>query len=165
MPNRLALVGAVFAAIAALLGPQRASADGNWRHLVGRHGRPAYVGDRRGHDDPICGRAVMNQWISAVNSYYYPYMIYHVGHERNVFPVLGIPSDEKIVAHALPKIEVALQVMERQLSHGRGFLVGADVEFLPINASPVLSVKHRHSWGDILDQRRRDFARPGPSRI
>jgi hypothetical protein len=29
MPNRLALVGAVFAAIAALLGPQRASADGN----------------------------------------------------------------------------------------------------------------------------------------
>jgi glutathione S-transferase len=32
------------------------------------------------------GRARMNQWISAVNSYYYPYMIYHVGHERNVFP-------------------------------------------------------------------------------
>ena len=29
MPNRLALVGAVFAAIVALLGPQRASADGN----------------------------------------------------------------------------------------------------------------------------------------
>jgi hypothetical protein len=29
MPNRRALVGAVFAAIAALLGPQRASADGN----------------------------------------------------------------------------------------------------------------------------------------
>jgi iron(III) transport system substrate-binding protein len=28
MPNRPALVGAVFAAIAALLGPQRASADG-----------------------------------------------------------------------------------------------------------------------------------------
>jgi hypothetical protein len=29
MPNRRALVGAVFAAITALLGPQRASADGN----------------------------------------------------------------------------------------------------------------------------------------
>ena len=29
MPNRLALVGAVFAAIAALLGPERASAEGN----------------------------------------------------------------------------------------------------------------------------------------
>jgi hypothetical protein len=46
----------------------------------------------------------MNQWISAVNSYYYPYMCNHVSHERNVFPQLGIPSDEKVVAHALPKI-------------------------------------------------------------
>ena len=56
----------------------------------------------------IPGRARMDQWISIVNSYYYPYMIYHVSHERNVFPELGIPSDEKVVAHALPKIEVAL---------------------------------------------------------
>src|SRR5258706_1073863 len=72
------------------------------------------------------GRARMNQWISAVNSYYYPYMIYHVGHERNVFPRLGIPSDEKVVAHALPKIEIGLQVVERQLADGRPYLVGAD---------------------------------------
>jgi glutathione S-transferase len=69
----------------------------------------------------------MNQWIGAVNSYYYPYMIYHVSHERNVFPQLGIPSDENVVARALPKIEVALQVMERQLSHGQGFLLGSEV--------------------------------------
>ena len=38
-----------------------------------------------------------------------PYMIYHVGHERNVFPRLGIPSDEEVVAHALPKIEIGLR--------------------------------------------------------
>ena len=31
-------------------------------------------------------RASMNQWISAVNSYYYPYMIYHVTHEGSSFP-------------------------------------------------------------------------------
>ena len=79
------------------------------------------------HPDTPQGRARMNQWISAVNSYYYPYMIYHVGHERNVFPRLGIPSDEKVVAHALPKIEVGLQVMERQLSHAQGFLLGGEV--------------------------------------
>jgi glutathione S-transferase len=72
-------------------------------------------------------RARMDQWISAVNSYYYPYMIYHVGHERNVFPALGIPSDEKVVAHALPKIETGMQVMQRQLSHGKGFLLGGEV--------------------------------------
>ena len=75
----------------------------------------------------IQGRARMHQWISSVNSYYYPYMIYHVGHERNVFPRLGIPSDEKVVAHALPKIEVGLQVVERQLSHDQGYLLGGEV--------------------------------------
>src|SRR3984893_17337154 len=53
-------------------------------------------------------RARMQQWISTVNSYYYPYMIYHVSHERRVFPELGIASDEKVVAHALPKIDVGL---------------------------------------------------------
>ena len=36
--------------------------------------------------------------VFAVNSYYYPYMCYHVSHERNVFPQLGIPSGEKIAA-------------------------------------------------------------------
>ena len=61
----------------------------------------------------------MNQWISAVNAYYYPYMIYHVSHERRVFPELGIASDEKVVAHALPKIEVGLAVLERELGTGR----------------------------------------------
>src|SRR5882757_1243025 len=74
----------------------------------------------------IPDRARMNQWISAVNSYYYPYMIYHVSHERNVFPRLGIEPDEKVVAHALPKIEVGLQVVELQLADGRPYLVGAD---------------------------------------
>src|SRR5499426_2023452 len=73
------------------------------------------------------GRARMNQWISAVNSYYYPYMIYHVGHERNVFPRLGIPSDEKVVAHALPKIEVGLKVAERELAHGKDYLLGSEL--------------------------------------
>jgi glutathione S-transferase len=75
----------------------------------------------------ILGRARMDQWISIVNSYFYPYMIYHVSHERNVFPELGIPSDEKVVAHALPKIEVALQVAEQQLAHGRDYLLGAEL--------------------------------------
>jgi len=35
-------------------------------------------------------RALMNQWVSAINGYYYPYLIYHISHERNVFPQLGI---------------------------------------------------------------------------
>ena len=74
----------------------------------------------------IPDRARMNQWISMVNSYYYPYMIYHVTHERLVFPELGIASDEKVVAHALPKVELGLQVAERQLAHGKDYLLGSD---------------------------------------
>jgi glutathione S-transferase len=72
-------------------------------------------------------RARVNQWISMVNSYFYPYMIYHVAHERIVFPELGIAADEKVVAHALPKIEIALAVAERQLAHGKDFLLGAEL--------------------------------------
>ena len=72
-------------------------------------------------------RASVNQWISSVNSYYYPYMIYHVTHERLVFPQLGIASDEKVVAHALPKIEIGLQVMERELAHGKDYLLGSEL--------------------------------------
>ena len=72
-------------------------------------------------------RARVNQWISAVNSYYYPYMIYHVSYERNVFPELGIPSDENVVAHALPKIEVGLKVAERELAHGKDYLLGSEL--------------------------------------
>ncbi len=81
-------------------------------------------------------RARMNQWISSVNSYYYPYMIYHVSHERNVFPQLGIASDEKVVAHALPKIEVALQVMERELGHGKEYLLGSGLSLADFYALP-----------------------------
>ena len=75
----------------------------------------------------IPGRARMDQWISMVNSYYYPYMIYHVSHERLVFPELGIASDEKVVAHALPMVELGLQVAERQLGHGQDYLLGAEL--------------------------------------
>ncbi len=72
-------------------------------------------------------RARMNQWISAVNSYYYPCMIYHVTHERLVFPELGIASEEKVVAHALPKVELGLSVLERELSHGNDYLLGSEL--------------------------------------
>lgn len=91
-------------------------------------------------------RARMNQWISTVNSYYYPYMIYHVTHERLVFPELGIASDEKVVAHALPKVETGLAVAERQLAHGKDFLLGdelsiADFYLLPSTFAFSLTVE------------------------
>lgn len=80
-------------------------------------------------------RAKMHQWMSALNSYYYPYIAFHLGHERIVYPSLGIAPDEKVVAHALPRIAVALDVMERELSK-QDYLAGdqltlADFFLLP----------------------------------
>jgi glutathione S-transferase len=86
----------------------------------------AFGGPRLTPQD-VRARARMNQWISAVNSYYYPYMIYHVTHERMVFPELGIASDEKVVAHALPKVELGLGVLERALSDGQDYLLGSEL--------------------------------------
>ena len=92
--------------------------------------------------DTAEGRALMNQWISAVNSYYYHYMIYHVSHERRVFPELGIEPDEKVVAHALPKVETCLRVMERELSHGKEFLLGAQLTLADFYMLPMI-----HAFG------------------
>ena len=68
-------------------------------------------------------RARMHQWISSLNSYYYPNIAFHLGHERLIYPPLGIAPDEKVVAVALPKIAAGLDIMERELGEGRGFLV------------------------------------------
>src|SRR6202040_827440 len=84
------------------------------------------------------GRARMHQWISAVNGYYYPYLIYHVSHERNVFPQLGIPSDEKVVAHAMPMVETCLQALERELSRSGEFLLGPELSLADFFVLPII---------------------------
>ena len=81
-------------------------------------------------------RARMNQWISNLNAYFYPEMIFHVGHERLVYPELGIPGNDRIVQRALPNVIRALEVMEQELADGRPFIVGdrltmADFFLLP----------------------------------
>jgi len=83
----------------------------------------------------ILQRARIHQWISSLNAYLYPYMIYYLVHERIVFPDLGIASDEEVVAEALPKVERAIQVMDAALQRAP-FLVGealtlADYFLLP----------------------------------
>jgi glutathione S-transferase len=83
-------------------------------------------------------RARMNQWISNLCAYFYPYMIYHIVHERLVFPELGIPGNEKIVQRALPEVKEALEAMEHELSDGRPFLVGDAVTMADFFLLPTL---------------------------
>jgi len=92
-------------------------------------------------------------------------MIYHVTHERLVFPELGIPGNDAIVQRALPHVTEALDVMERELGDGRRFIVGealtlADLFLLPTLFAFGLTPEGREllpkypsvrSWDDRMD--------------
>lgn len=95
----------------------------------------AFEGPRLQPTDPQ-QRAKVRQWMSALCNYYYPYIAYHLGHERIVYPALDIAPDEKVVAAALPRIATGLDVMERELQASGDYLVGdratlADLFLLP----------------------------------
>jgi glutathione S-transferase len=84
------------------------------------------------------GRARVNQWISALNAYFYPWMIFHVAHERLVFPELGIASDDRIVARAMPHVREALGVMNDALGTRDSFLVGDTLTLADLFLYPSL---------------------------
>ena len=51
-------------------------------------------------------RANMHRWISLLNGYFYPYMAYHLGHERIVYPAtdraLGAEQGRRLLEQLLP---------------------------------------------------------------
>jgi glutathione S-transferase len=100
----------------------------------------------------------MNQWISAVNSYYYPQIVFHLSHERSVFPALGIEPDERVVQVALPKIERALDVMERELNASRPFLVGDEVTLADLFMVPCMTSLARTEEGRTMLERMEELA-------
>ena len=83
-------------------------------------------------------RARMNQWIGNLNAYFYPEMIFHVAHERLVYPELGIPGNDRIVERAMPHVTRALAVMERELADGRRFIVDDGVTLADFFLLPTL---------------------------
>lgn len=81
-------------------------------------------------------RGKMRQWISILDSYFYPYIVFRYVHETVVFPELGIQPDQAVVAEARPKVELAFSVLENELRDGRPFVVNqgptlADYMLLP----------------------------------
>ncbi len=118
-------------------------------------------------------RARVRQWMSALCSYYYPYIAFHLGHERIIYPALGIESDEKVVSAALPRIATALHAMERELDQHGGYLVGdrvtlADLFLLPTmttlsltdeGAEMLASKPHIRAWREKM------VARPSAAKV
>jgi glutathione S-transferase len=115
----------------------------------------AFAGPKLRPDAPR-ERARMMQWIGAIGSYYYYWMVYHIGHERNVFPELGIASNEKVVAKALPNIANAFDVLERELGERRGFLIGNEPTLADFAMLPMMTSFSQHKDGqDMLAVRPR----------
>lgn len=107
----------------------------------------------------VMDRALMHQWISAVNDYFYPQMIFSMAHERFVFPELGIPGDERIVAKAWPKIALAMDVLERALSDGRQYLVSGAVTLADLFVLPSIWALSRTPEGTAMLGQRANAAR------
>jgi glutathione S-transferase len=91
----------------------------------------------------------MHQWISAVNAYYYPYMIYHVSHERRVFPELGIASDEKGRPRASLRSRSDCEKSASELGHGNHYLLGPDL-------TSRISTPAEHPWLGLTPGRQDD---------
>jgi glutathione S-transferase len=101
-------------------------------------------------------RAAMHRWISALNAYFYPYMAYHLGHERIVYPNLGIAPDEKVVQAALPKIATCLEVMEAELAANGDYLVAGRLTLADFFLLPSLTTLSRTPEGaELLGPRER----------
>jgi glutathione S-transferase len=109
----------------------------------------AFGGPRLQPADPR-DRARVMQWIGAVASYYYYWFVYHIGHERNVFPEPGIEPDEKVVAAALPNAADALDVLERELNDHRTFLVGKQLTLADFAMLPMVTSLNQHRDGQGL---------------
>jgi glutathione S-transferase len=95
-------------------------------------------------------RAVMHRWLSALNAYFYPYMAFHLGHERIVYPNLGIAPDEKVVAAALPKIATCLEVMEAELAANGDYLVAGRLSLADLFLLPSLTTLSRTPEGQEM---------------
>ena len=86
--------------------------------------------------DDLATRALMNQWISAVNDYYDTSMIRHVVVQRVLVPSRGGTTDEAMVSAALKKTVTQLKVADDTLGASE-FLAGdaltlADLFLVPI---------------------------------
>ncbi len=84
------------------------------------------------------GRAVMEQWISALNGYYDTDMIRHVVLERVLAPLRGRAADEARIADALPRLAVEMTVLDARLGES-ACLAGDAVSIADFFLVPMLA--------------------------
>ncbi len=87
----------------------------------------------------VRARARMNQWISAVNDYCYADMARALVWERLVVPSRGGEPDEAKIAEALPRIEIQLDAIERELGDGGAYLAGGGPTLADLFLAPIMA--------------------------
>jgi glutathione S-transferase len=97
-------------------------------------------------------RAIVHQWISNLNAYFYPSIIFALIHERLVFGELGIAADEAVIAESLPKIARCLEVMQASLQVSV-HLVGHEVTMADFFLLPTITALTFVSEGQALLRR------------
>ncbi|MFQ5954615.1 MAG: glutathione S-transferase family protein [Kiloniellales bacterium] len=85
----------------------------------------------------VVARARMDQWISAINDYYYAAMVRGIIFQRLVNPQRGQPVDEGAVEAAVPQVEHQLGVAEQALSQTR-FLAGDALSLADLFLGPLI---------------------------
>jgi glutathione S-transferase len=83
-------------------------------------------------------RALVHQWLSALNAYFYPSIVFALVHERLVFGELGVTPDEDVIAEAIPKIARCLEIMQGTLD-ARRFLTDNQVTMADYFLLPAIT--------------------------
>jgi glutathione S-transferase len=97
----------------------------------------SFDGPRLLPEDPR-ERAIAQQWMSSLNAYFYPSIVFGLLHERLVFADLGIPADEAVVADSIPKIVRCLDVLSKALDEHH-YVVANDVTMADYFLLPTLT--------------------------
>jgi glutathione S-transferase len=97
----------------------------------------AFAGPKLLPDD-ACKRAIVHQWLSALNAYFYPTIVFALIHERLVFGELGITPDESVIAQSIPRITQCLEVMQSTLEV-RSFLADDRVTMADFFLLPTIT--------------------------
>ena len=82
-------------------------------------------------------RARMNQVIGILDAYAYRTLVWDIYVERVSKPRSGRPSDEALIAAALPRAGLCLDVLERFLGNGP-WLAGDALSLADLHAAPVI---------------------------
>ncbi len=93
--------------------------------------------------------ARMDQWVSAIEDYFYQTLIRELVFPRLVVPSRGGEADEGVIAKAVPKIKGLLEVTEATLAEN-AYLAGPSLTLADLYLAPILFWVRKTPEGEPL---------------